>query len=110
MAAPDKVRRFLVEINGWGGPDRRGGRSVHGQGKVETLRAKLKRLAERGKQAGEVCLFALPARNGNGGGKVRLQIPGRQPGQRSEHGAVSSRSGPCIGFWHGTAENWCHGL
>ena len=36
------------------------------RGKVETLRAKLKRLAERGWLAEEAGLFALPARNGNG--------------------------------------------
>lgn len=38
------------------------------RGKVETLRAKLKRLAERGWLAEEAGLFALPARNGNGAG------------------------------------------
>ena len=36
------------------------------RGKVETLRAKLKRLAERGWLAEEAGLFTLPARNGNG--------------------------------------------
>jgi hypothetical protein len=36
------------------------------RGKVEMLRAKLKRLAERGWLAEEAGLFALPARNGNG--------------------------------------------
>jgi hypothetical protein len=40
------------------------------RGKVETLRAKLKRLAERGWLAGEAGLFALPARNGNGAGEA----------------------------------------
>jgi len=35
------------------------------RGKVETLRAKLKRLAERGWLAEDAGLFALPARNGN---------------------------------------------
>jgi hypothetical protein len=36
--------------------------------KVETLRAKLKRLVERGWLAEEAGLFALPARTGNGAG------------------------------------------
>ena len=40
------------------------------RGKVETLRAKLKRLAERGWLAEEAGLFALPARNGNGVGEA----------------------------------------
>jgi hypothetical protein len=40
------------------------------RGKVETLRAKLKRLAERGWLAEEAGLFALPARNGNGAGEA----------------------------------------
>jgi hypothetical protein len=40
------------------------------RGKVETLRAKLKRLAERGWLAEEAGLFALPARNGNGVGET----------------------------------------
>jgi hypothetical protein len=39
------------------------------RGKVETLRSKLKRLAERGWLAGEAGLFALPARNGSSAGK-----------------------------------------
>lgn len=39
------------------------------RGKVETLRAKLKRLAERGWLAEEAGLFTLPARNGDGAGK-----------------------------------------
>ncbi len=42
-----------------------------GRGKVETLRSKLKRLAERGWLAEEAGLFALPARNGNGAGEAR---------------------------------------
>src|SRR5712671_5935101 len=41
-----------------------------GRGKVETLRSKLKRLAERGWLAEEAGLFALPARNGNGAGEA----------------------------------------
>jgi hypothetical protein len=40
------------------------------RGKVETLRAKLKRLAERGWLAEEAGLFALPARNGSGAGEA----------------------------------------
>ena len=40
------------------------------RGKVETLRSKLKRLAERGWLAEEAGLFALPARNGNGTGEA----------------------------------------
>ena len=40
------------------------------RGKVETLRSKLKRLAERGWLAEEAGLFALPARNGNGVGEA----------------------------------------
>jgi cell division septum initiation protein DivIVA len=40
------------------------------RGKVETLRSKLKRLAERGWLAEEAGLFALPARNGNGAGEA----------------------------------------
>jgi cell division septum initiation protein DivIVA len=40
------------------------------RGKVETLRAKLKRLAERGWLAEEAGLFALPARNGSSAGKA----------------------------------------
>jgi len=42
------------------------------RGKVETLRAKLKRLVERGWLAEEAGpgLFGLPARNGNGAGKA----------------------------------------
>ena len=42
------------------------------RGKVETLRAKLKRLVERGWLAEEAGpgLFALPARNGNGAGEA----------------------------------------
>jgi cell division septum initiation protein DivIVA len=40
------------------------------RGKVETLRAKLKRLAGRGWLAGEAGLFALPARNGSSAGKA----------------------------------------
>jgi hypothetical protein len=36
-----------------------------GRGKVETLRSKLKRLAERGWLAEDAGLFALPARNGD---------------------------------------------
>jgi hypothetical protein len=40
------------------------------RGQVETLRAKLKRLAERGWLAGEAGLFALPARSGNGVGEA----------------------------------------
>ena len=42
------------------------------RGKVETLRAKLKRLAERGWLAEEAGpgLFGLPARNGNGLGET----------------------------------------
>ena len=39
------------------------------RGKVETLRAKLKRLAERGWLAEDAGLFALPARNGSSAGK-----------------------------------------
>jgi hypothetical protein len=39
-----------------------------GRGKVESLRAKLKRLAERGWLAGEAGLFALSSRNGSGPG------------------------------------------
>jgi cell division septum initiation protein DivIVA len=38
------------------------------RGKVESLRAKLKRLAERGWLAEEAGLFALPSRNGSGPG------------------------------------------
>src|SRR5260370_36449949 len=41
-----------------------------GRGKVETLRSKLKRLAERGWLAAEAGLFALPARNGHGAGEA----------------------------------------
>ena len=37
---------------------------------METLRSKLKRLAERGWLAEEAGLFALPARNGNGAGEA----------------------------------------
>ena len=40
------------------------------RGKVETLRSKLKRLAERGWLAEEAGLFALPARNGDGAGEA----------------------------------------
>jgi hypothetical protein len=40
------------------------------RGKVEALRSKLKRLAERGWLAEEAGLFALPARNGNGAGEA----------------------------------------
>ena len=40
------------------------------RGKVETLRSKLKRLAERGWLAEDAGLFALPARNGNGAGEA----------------------------------------
>jgi chromosome segregation ATPase len=40
------------------------------RGKVETLRSKLKRLAERGWLAEEAGLFALPARNGNRSGEA----------------------------------------
>jgi cell division septum initiation protein DivIVA len=40
------------------------------RGKVETLRSKLKRLAERGWLAEEAGLFALPARNGSGAGEA----------------------------------------
>jgi cell division septum initiation protein DivIVA len=40
------------------------------RGKVESLRSKLKRLAERGWLAEEAGLFALPARNGNGVGEA----------------------------------------
>ena len=40
------------------------------RGKVETLRSKLKRLAERGWLAEEAGLFALPARSGNGAGEA----------------------------------------
>ena len=40
------------------------------RGKVETLRSKLKRLAERGWLAEEAGVFALPARNGNGAGEA----------------------------------------
>jgi hypothetical protein len=40
------------------------------RGKVETLRSKLKRLAERGWLAEEAGLFALPARNGSGPGET----------------------------------------
>lgn len=40
------------------------------RGKVETLRAKLKRLAERGWLAEEAGLFALPSRNGHGAGEA----------------------------------------
>ena len=40
------------------------------RGKVETLRAKLKRLAERGWLAEEAGLFALPARNGSSAGEA----------------------------------------
>jgi len=40
------------------------------RGKVETLRSKLKRLAERGWLAEEAGLFAFPARNGNGAGEA----------------------------------------
>ena len=42
------------------------------RGKVETLRAKLKRLVERGWLAEEAGpgLFALPARTGNGAGEA----------------------------------------
>lgn len=40
------------------------------RGKVETLRAKLKRLAERGWLAEEAGLFALPARDGNSAGEA----------------------------------------
>jgi len=39
------------------------------RGKVETLRSKLKRLAERGWLAEEAGLFVLPARNGSSAGK-----------------------------------------
>jgi hypothetical protein len=38
--------------------------------KVETLRSKLKRLAERGWQAEDARLFTLPARNGNSAGEA----------------------------------------
>jgi hypothetical protein len=37
---------------------------------VETLRAKLKRLAERGWLAEDAGLFALPARNGSSAGEA----------------------------------------
>jgi hypothetical protein len=40
------------------------------RGKVETLRAKLKRLAERGWLAEDAGLFALPARNGSSAGEA----------------------------------------
>jgi chromosome segregation ATPase len=40
------------------------------RGKVETLRSKLKRLAERGWLAEDAGLFALPARNGNSAGEA----------------------------------------
>ena len=40
------------------------------RGKVEALRARLKRLAERGWLAEEAGLFALPARNGHGAGEA----------------------------------------
>ena len=40
------------------------------RGKVETLRARLKRLAERGWLAEEAGLFALPARNGSSAGEA----------------------------------------
>ena len=40
------------------------------RGKVESLRSKLKRLAERGWLAEEAGLFALPARNGSGAGEA----------------------------------------
>jgi hypothetical protein len=41
-----------------------------GRGKVETLRARLERLAERGWLAGDAGLFALPARNGGSAGEA----------------------------------------
>jgi hypothetical protein len=40
------------------------------RGKVETLRARLKRLAERGSLIEEAGLFALPARNGDSAGET----------------------------------------
>jgi polyhydroxyalkanoate synthesis regulator phasin len=40
------------------------------RGKVETLRARLKRLAERGWLAEDAGLFALPARNGDSAGET----------------------------------------
>jgi len=40
------------------------------RGKVETLRSKLKRLAERGWLAEDAGLFALPARNGSRSGEA----------------------------------------
>jgi hypothetical protein len=70
--------RDLLEVAGGrraaaaGGPDRRGGGAEHGPGKVETLRAKLKRLVDRGWLAEEAGpgLFGLPVHNGNGAGET----------------------------------------
>jgi cell division septum initiation protein DivIVA len=72
---PQDYRDLLEVAEDAGGPLRAGqiaaaaGLSTD-RGKVETLRSKLKRLAERGWLAEEAGLFALPARNGNGAGEA----------------------------------------
>jgi hypothetical protein len=70
--------RDLLEVAGDAGRPLRAGQIAAAaglstdRGKVETLRAKLKRLAERGwlAESAGPGLFGLPARNGNGLGET----------------------------------------